>query len=64
MLSCDADCFINVVLALALAIFLFILLLFWIEIHKPLPYERQLSILPKCVYQPPGTEIVPHVTPV
>jgi len=36
MLSCDADCFINVVLALALAYFLFVLLLFWIEIHKPL----------------------------
>ena len=37
----DAECFINVVLVLALAIFLFILLLFWIEIHKPLSYERQ-----------------------
>ena len=37
----DAECFINVVLTLALGSFLSILLLFWIEIHKPLPYERQ-----------------------
>jgi len=41
MLSCDAECFINVVLALALAIFFSILLLFCIEIYKPLPYKRQ-----------------------
>ena len=64
MLSCDVDSFINVVSALALAYFLFVLLLFWIEIHKPLPHNRQWSILPKCVYQAPGTGIVPHVTPV
>ena len=41
MLSCNAECFVNVVLALAVAFFLSILFVFWIEIHKPLPFERQ-----------------------